>query len=293
MASRNNQNSNEQFNLALTRNIDYFNSYYNRLKLLAVTQFKWNDLPDSCNARFLENTLFDFGRAIFINDPKLGYMNLRAIPAGKMNVYEEFTRYTAFSIGYSEMYDADDCVYIRNNPLVLPTSIAIDLYAKQLMRLQNTIDINTNAQKTPILIKCSEKQRLTLKNMYMKYEGGEPFIFGDKSLDDNLLGILKTDAPYLIDRLQLQKQMVWNEVMGYLGINNANQDKKERLVTNEVEANNEQIQLSAKTMLASRENACELINRMYGLNVSVEMRTPQETKSESPNEQDREDEEIE
>jgi hypothetical protein len=99
-------------------------------------------------------------------------------------------------------------------------------------------------------------------------------IYGDKDLDTSGIDTLKTDAPVVFDKLQHQKHTLWNECMTFLGINNANMDKRERLVDDEVQANNEQIELSAAVMLKSRELAAERINALFGTNISVELRKP-------------------
>ena len=149
----------------------------------------------------------------------------------------------------------------------------MNLYAIRLTEISRTIDVNINAQKTPVLIKCSDKQKLVLKNAYKQWDGNSPVIFADKSLDMATFNVLKTDAPIVFDKLQIQKNMLWNEIMTVLGINNANMDKKERLVDDEVRANNEQVEICADVMLKSRELAVEQINNLFGLNIKVTKRT--------------------
>ena len=58
--------------------------------------------------------------------------------------------------------------------------------------------------------------------------------------------------------------------MTYLGINNSNQEKRERLVEDEVSANNDQVNAFRNIALNARKQACEEINKMFGLNVDVE-----------------------
>lgn len=114
-----------------------------------------------------------------------------------------------------------------NNLLELPTSSTINLFAYRLYETERTIDTNLIAQKTPVLIEGDTKTILTLKNTYMSFAGNTPFIFGNKDYNINQkLNALKTDAPYLIDKLELHKHEIWNEALTFLGIDNANTDKK-------------------------------------------------------------------
>jgi len=247
--------------------------YYNRLKLIAISLFEWEGLPETCNARHIEESLYNHGRALFFKDSELSFMNSRCTPSGKLNHYDEPVEYTAVSTVYNKQYKRENCVLIRNNYLERPTDYSVMLFASRLTQAERTIDVNINAQKTPILLRTDEKDRLTVKNIYKDYEGNEPVILGAKSLNIDGLKVLKTDAPFVADKLQKYKQEIWNEALTFFGINNANSEKRERLITDEVNANNEVIEINAQSMLLTRQEACDKINKMYGLKVSVKMRT--------------------
>lgn len=250
----------------LTNNATYID-YLNRLRLLATSLFTWENLDEVAGfgaSRFLEQSLFDNGRACFVKDDELGFMALKVNPSDKLNVYNLPTRVMAWSIGYEKNYDFDDVVYIMNNELQLPTSQTINLIAYRLYETERTIDTNLIAQKTPVLIEGDTKTILTLKNVYMQYSGNTPFIFGNKQFDiSNKLNVLKTDAPYLIDKLTIHKHELWNEALTYLGIDNANTDKKERLITDEVESNNDLINFYLNCFYKTRKQACDLINEKF------------------------------
>ena len=113
---------------------------------------------------------------------------------------------------------------------------------------------------------------MSFKQAIKQKQDNEPVIFADKNLDTNDVTVLNTTAPIVFDKLQVQKTNVLNECLTFLGINNANTDKRERLVTNEVESNNEMIQVNSDVMLEARKQACKEINEMFGLNISVERR---------------------
>ena len=267
--------TNKETDLSMMINNKTYIDYLNRLRLIATSLFTWDKLDDYAGkgaSRFLEQSLYENGRACFIEDSELGYLALKVNPSDKLNVYNLPTKVLAWSIGYNKEYAFDDVVYIMNNELQMPTADTIQLMAYRLYETERTIDTNLIAQKTPVLIEGDTKTILTLKNVYMQYSGNTPFIFGNKQFDiSNKLNVLKTDAPYLIDKLENHKHEIWNEAMTYLGIDNANTDKKERLITDEVESNNELINYYLNCFYKTRKKACDEINSKYGLDVSIKL----------------------
>jgi hypothetical protein len=247
--------------------------YYNRLRDYALNMFEWTGLPDSINVRFLEKTMIDEGRAVFFNDNQLGFLALPVQYGGVVNVYNEPTQYKAVSIHYNKDLTPDEAVIMWGQYSRMTLASIIKLFARRLYQVERIMDVNIHAQKTPVLILADESQRLTLQNMYMQYDGNEPFIFGNKSgFDKDALTVLQTEAPFVSDKLQAYKHNLWNEAMTFLGVGNAKQDKKERLVSAEVSANDEQIQGARYIMLNSRQDACLAINKMFGLNISVDFK---------------------
>ena len=165
-----------------------------------------------------------------------------------------------------------DRVIIFNNYLHTNSHLDAAMFARRLSDLDRSIDVNAKAQKTPILIKCDETQRLTMQNLYMQYDGNMPFIFADKSLNTNQLQAIKTDAPYVADKLYQLKTQIWNEALTYLGISNINVQKKERLITDEVTRNQGGTIASRYSRLNARRDACKQINDMFGLDVWCDYR---------------------
>lgn len=266
-----------QFEEAAALNMAVFSDYYKRLRLLALSLFEWENLPESMNERFLEQCLYWYGKAAIVNDENLGIINTKCTPSESLNIYGEATEYHCYSTGYDANFPLDDMVYVRNNLEALPTDATIQLFAQRLYEAERTIDVNIKAQKTPVIILCDEKQRLTMKNIYMKYDGNEPVIYGKKGLDIDDIKVLRTDAPFVADKLEEYKRNVWSEALSFLGINNVMTEKKERLLTGEVDANNQMIDLSAQTMLLTRELAAEKFNRLWpGRDISVRQRSYQE-----------------
>lgn len=247
--------------------------YLNRLKEYALNMFEWINLPKTVDARFIELVLFEEGKINFFEDKLIGFLALRVNESGKQNVYNEFDKkYIYANNGFSRVRNLRNSVTIYNNYLRTPTYTTVNLYAIRLARVTRAIDLNIEAQKTPVLITCPENQKLSLKNVYEQYKGNAPVIYTDSEFNLDSIKVLKTDAPFVVDKLTLYKHDIWNEVMTFLGVNNSNQDKKERLVANEVDANDEQIEQARFNMLDARKDACKKINDMFGLNIDVKFR---------------------
>lgn len=250
-----------------------FIQYYDRLMEMAISMFEWKNLPDSVDERYLELCLFARGQAVFFKDEVLGFLALNCAANGNFDVYRvPMNRRAYASNGYNKELTDKDSVIIYNNRLRKPTMPNVEIQAERLANLDRTIDINVNAQKTPILIKCNERQRLTLENLYMQYSGNMPAIMSDDALNKDNFDVLVTGAPYVSEKLYELKTQYWNENLTYLGISNVNIQKKERLITDEVTRNQGGVIASRYSRLQARRSACDQINKMFGLNVWCDFR---------------------
>lgn len=251
-----------------------YRQYLNRLTELAISMFEWKNLPDTVDARYLELHLFETGPMIYFKDEVIGDLCLDCIVNGRLDVYGNPLLRRAYSgyNNYQKLLKYNNSVIIWNNYLHSTSILDVEMFARRLYNIDRIIDINANAQKTPVLLQGSEKQRLTLLNLYKEYDGNAPFIFGDKNLDINSLKAFNTNAPYVCDKLYQLKTQIWNEALTYLGISNINIQKKERLITDEVTRNQGGTIASRYSRLESRRQAVEKINDMFGTNIEVNYR---------------------
>lgn len=265
---------NQSFHDTLMANGATYVQYYNRLMELSMSMFEWKNLPDTVDERYLELGLFSSGCMVFFKDDVIGELALNMTYQGGFDIYGEPTRRRAYSRynQFQTTLDKDNSVIIWNNMLRTNSALDVQMFAYRLYNLDRIVDINANAQKTPVLITCDEKQKLTMKNLYMQYEGNYPVIFGDNNLDIKSLSVLKTDAPFVSDKIYDLKVKIWNEALTYLGISNINTTKKERMITDEVIRNQGGTIASRYSRLESRRIAVKKINKMFGLNITVDYR---------------------
>lgn len=267
--------NNREFWQSACSNDRTFLMYYNRLTELATSMFEWKNLPDTVDPRYLELTLYAKGQAVFFYDGMpaenpLGYLALNVAASAPFNVYAIPKGRRAYAItGAQWNLDESNSVMIYNNYLRMPSMFEMEYYAQRLWDLDRTIDINARAQKTPILLKCEENQRLTMLNLYKEYDGNAPVIFGDKNLSPNGLQVLATGAEFTADRIYELRTKIWNEALERLGISSI-QHKAERLVQQEAAQAQGATIACRYSRLKMRQMACEQINKMFGLNISVE-----------------------
>ena len=265
---------NQTFHNTLMANGATYVQYYNRLMELSMSMFEWKNLPDTVDERYLELGLFSSGCVVFFKDDVIGELALNMTYQGGFDIYGEPIRRRAYSRynQFQTTLDKDNSVIIWNNMVRTNSALDVQMFAYRLYNLDRIIDINANAQKTPVLITCDEKQKLTMKNLYLQYDGNYPVIFGDSNLDIKSLSVLKTDAPFVSDKIYDLKVKIWNEALTYLGISNINTTKKERMITDEVIRNQGGTIASRYSRLESRRRAVKKINKMFGLNITVDYR---------------------
>lgn len=282
---------NKGFEESLIKNIEANEDYQNRLKKIACSMFEWVNLPESMSSRYLEETLFYDGKATLLYDETKGFINTRCSDNGTLNIYNLPTSFNCYSFDYSserlnytgfkneELNEKTMCVLVMNNYDRIPTYNTIQLFCERLAECDRVCEVNLKAQKTPVLIAVNDKQRLTLENMYSQYDGNKPVIWGDKELvDGNTIKAINTEAPFVLDKVMDYKKEIWNEALSFLGINNIMIDKKERLITDEANSNNELINLNLQSFLVPRQEACKKFNKLFGLEgtdkeISVKVRS--------------------
>lgn len=274
MGRRNKGKDNSIFNDTARLNNLTYEQYVDRLTELAVSMFEWRNLPETIDPRYIEMALFLNGCVVYFRDEVIGDLCLDCVAQGNFDVYGYPIRRRAYSRynHYQKNLNVDDSVIIWNNFLRKNNVLDMQMFSRRLANLDRIIDVNANAQKTPVMVTATEKQRLTMLNLYMKYDGNEPFIFGDANLDLNGLKVLQTEAPYVAQNIYQLKTEIWNEALTYLGISNVNITKRERLITDEVTRNQGGTVASRYSRLESRREAVKKINDMFGTNIEVNYR---------------------
>ncbi len=272
--------------------------YIRILTELASNRFKWKGLPKSVDVRFMELTLFKTGLSVFYFDKR--YNKYFALRGGGTNWNNMLDNPVGFSVvgsnfvgmnisALKETENASKAIPIWSNYLRMPDLDIVYIYANKLAQLDRTIEINSlNARQTKVLV-ATENQKLSVTNFNRQVDEGQNAIFVKGALQDmSIIQALDLGIdPDSLEKLHILRKGLWNECMGLLGIDNGNQDKKERLVASEVEANDDQTSMMRYVNLNARRKAIEEINEYFNTNgysldeISVEYYTDEERQARS------------
>lgn len=267
----------------LLNDASYFD-YLDRMRKIALSMFEWENLPDSMNARYLEMTLFYKGQAGMLYDKDYGFINTQATDSGYINIYGLPSRIQCYSYRYNEMRDLyikgsgepidKEAILVLNNYDRTPTATSLQLFAYRLAQAQRTADVNIMAQRTPVLITTDQRQEFSMRKLYEQYDGNTPVIYADKNsgLNPDAVRAIKTDAPFIATDILQYKILIWNEFLSFLGISNLD-EKRERLISSEIDSNNELVNMNLQSYLIPRKKACEEFNQKYGTNIDVKVRS--------------------
>lgn len=240
---------------------------------IAICRFEYENMPDEINQYDFERFLIESGNVIFFQDDVT--KKFVALPAsgnsGVRDKYNHPVKVNVKSLGTKPInyQGLTDFVEVRNTPLAASDIPRIVEFAKHLYEYDRTIDINVIAQKTPILLTCDQNQRLSVKNAYMQYVGNMPVIHANKTFDRDAIQVMRTDAPFNAPGIYDLKVKVFNEYLTYLGISNVNYQKRERMVTDEVNRGLGGVLANRHRYLKMRQDAIEKINKRFGLNIKV------------------------
>ena len=231
-------------------------------------------MPDTVDTRFLERQLFLQGFALFYFDKRfMRYMAVQASEIGQPNVYGNPVSFQTVSMpGYSSIrLNSKNCVPIWSSYTRTVEWDVVRLYAARLAEIDMSLNLVSKAMRVNTVVSATRSQQLSLQNLMRQREEGVDVIYSDETLAlDTVQALDLSVNPQTLAGLRDERNQLWNEAMTVLGIGNANQDKKERLVASEVGANNDQVLISRNAALKARRDAADQINRMFELDISVE-----------------------
>lgn len=273
---------NEKKLVEYENNMEWQNTFVNLINI-ATYQFEWNNLPDTCNERFLEFCLLT-GKALICNDPTYGYINMIASPANNINIYGEWDKLIGTSAnGYNGNYIAylkgadntfANAVLCRDNNMMYPYLSYIIRATDRLTSAMRSIDVASKKLKNPYFITCDEAQATSIKKIMKDIDNNKESIITSKSTMPDMFKIFPTNMDVSTLKVLWENyNNLDNQIRTILGIeNNSQSAKRERLIVDEINSNNQYTNINIDMRLYQRQIFCDYCNELFGLNISVNKR---------------------
>lgn len=249
-----------------------YQMYLRQFLTLAENVFIYDNMPDYIDTAYLNKTLVRQGAIAFFYDDVIE--KVLALPyksIGSLDVYNRPKRIQVYGRnGYTNTLKEGDFVIMYDNNGRYPIYIDILQYAERYANITRTMDINIAQQKTPRIWKTSTEKEKTVKDLANEVDGNiEKIVTYDNiNLDD--IELVLAPAPYVTDKLQDQKDKIWSEFLRLIGISNLSFQKKERNISDEIQAMQGGTIASRYERFEPRKKAIEEINKKFNLQIKVE-----------------------
>lgn len=252
-------------------NSEIYAYYRERLINLALSQFEWHGLPDTCDRLFFEKSLLFNGKACMLKPTGTDFwLSVNYIYKGGLDVYGYPTAIRGVGYGNHSLIETDEWEILFDNMTWASLMPKIDLYARLLWEVHNTYRSNLHQQVTPYIIATSKNELLSVKNFFNRLFGFQPVIEVKNSFDPDAIKTIDTRVDFKGTELLENLKVVWAEALSMLGIT-AETTKKERLLNNEITIDRQEDMISLNSRLLNRVDFCNKMNKKHGFNLSVNL----------------------
>lgn len=264
----------------------YLNQLMQQYEDMYVQMIKWEGLPKTVPVYEPERTLYRQGQSCAFIMP--GTEDLAILPVAygsvKLDIYGNPTEWRAYPSGNTPIADVirnmqlntENSVLLWNNQTRTGDSPYVERICSKMVALDDTIDINCLIQRTPVIFKSNGKNLLTVKNIYKNLIGGDPAIVDANYEVNNNTEVLNLGIQFIGDKLSDQYETYHDRILRYFGIDYLPVEKQERMLTGEADSNEQELLIRRASRLEYRQYACDMINELFGVNISVSYVEPEQ-----------------
>ena len=253
-------------------NWNTYQMYVRRLTMLAENVFEYKNLPEYIDLSYLNDTLLKKGSIAFFKDEIMGVIALPYSPIGKLDIYGRPMKIMAraYNGTFFRSLNSDEFVIMYDN--ALRSSIYLDILqiAERISMNKRTIDVNIVQQRTPRIWKTNKDKERTIKDLSNNIDGFEENVLTYDTLDIDEMQCVLAPAPFVADKINMNLEKEWAEFYQLVGISHLQEQKKERLIIDEMNASQGGTIASRFSRFETRKRAIEEINKKFGTNIEVE-----------------------
>ena len=247
-----------------------YQMYLRQLLTLAENVFEFENLPEFIDVSYLNKQLLRKGSVAFFKDEVMGVIALPYTNMGKLDVYGRPTTIQVIARnGYTRTLKQGEFVIMYDNNGRYPLLMDIYQNAERIAMCKRVIDINISQQRTPrVWITKTDKKR-SVEDLLNQIDGNAERVltYDNINLDD--IQAICEPAPFVADSIDLHLEKEWAEFFRLIGVANLVEQKKERLIQDEMTASLGGTIASRYSRFEPRKRAIEEINKKWGLNIKV------------------------
>lgn len=252
-------------------NFKTYDMYRRQFMTLAENVFEFKNMPDFIDTSYINKQLLRKGAIAFFKDEVMGLLALPFTSVGNLDVYgRPRTIQVIGRNGYTRVLKNDEFIIMYDNNGRYPLWLDILQYAERMAQAVRTIDININQQKTPRFWKTKQEKQKSVEDIINNVDGYENIVLTYDDVDLNDTTLILEPAPYVADKIDMNKDKIYNEFLRLIGIANLSYQKKERNIRDEIQAMQGGTIASRYSRFEPREKAVKLINEKFGTNIEVQ-----------------------
>lgn len=252
-------------------NMKTYLMYREEMLTLAENVFEFKNLPEFIDVSYLNKTLLRNGSIAFFMDDVLGLIALPYDVIGNFDIYGRPMQIMCRAANgtYYKKLNQGEFVIMYDNNGRYPIFLDICQMAERIALSKRTIDVNIVQQRTPRIWKTSQDKKRTLQDMLSNIDGMEENIATYESIDIDDMNVVLAPAPFVADKIDLHLDKEWAEFYRLIGVANLIEQKKERMIKDEMSASQGGTIASRFSRFEPRKRAIEEINKKFGTNIEV------------------------
>lgn len=252
-------------------NMKTYLMYREQMLTLAENVFEFKNLPEFIDVSYLNRVLLRNGSIAFFKDDVLGLIALPYDVIGNYDIYGRPLNImcrAANGTYYKKLTQGEFVIMYDNNGRK-PIFLDICQMAERIALSKRTIDVNIVQQRTPRIWKTSQDKKRTLQDMLADIDGMEENIATYESIDIDDMNVVLAPAPFVADKIDLHLDKEWAEFYRLIGVANLVEQKRERLIKDEMTASQGGTIASRFSRFEPRKRAINEINKKFKTNIKV------------------------
>lgn len=266
-------------------NFKTYNMYFRQMLTLAENVFEFKNLPEFIDVSYLNKQLLRKGSVAFFEEDGLGLIALPYNVVGNLDVYGRPNRIEVFGDNsFHRILDRDEYIIMYDNNGRYPLYLDICQMAERIALCVRTEDVNILHQRTPRVWKTSKDKELSLKNAINEIDSMQENVIAYESLDIEDANVILAPAPYVTDKIDSHLKELWAEFFRLIGVANLQEQKRERVIVDEMVASQGGTIASRFSRFEPRKEAIEKINKKFNADIQVQYYDGEPTSEKKENE---------